>query len=318
MLRSLIASSLLLASVGCHLAPDITHVPIVRNPFPQLSRVAIAPFINQSDEKTVDGLQFANAYFTELQSLQGFEVVPPTLVEAAMRQSGISLNGPDDARRLAQLLDVDVVVVGVVTEFTPYYPPRCGMKVSWYAANPNFHPIPAGYGLPWGTSDEEFIPESLVYEAEFALAREQLKTETPAYGQEPEELPSAPSVPALRRVPAESSDAGEGTVSFDDTSAPSRATASTPTIETIAQGEPYRGSVMSHTRIYRGDDRTLTEALANYFYLQNDARGGGWQSYLQRSDDFIRFSCHMHITEMLTARGGGGQTRVVWRWSENR
>ena len=39
---------------------------------------------------------------------------------------------------------------------------------------------------------------------------------------------------------------------------------------------------------------------------------------LQRSDDFIRFCCHKHIAEMLTARGGAGETRVLLRWSEGR
>ena len=39
------------------------------------------------------------------------------------------------------------------------------------SANPGFHEIPAGYGLPWGTPDEEFIPAPLVFEAEMALAR---------------------------------------------------------------------------------------------------------------------------------------------------
>ena len=53
-------------------------------------------------------------------------------------------------------------------------------------------------------------------------------------------------------------------------------------------------------------------------FFRDDARIGGWQSYLQRSDDFIRFCCHLHITEMLTARGGAGETRVVWRWPERR
>ena len=62
---------------------------------------------------------------------------------------------------------------------SPYYPPRMGLAVDWYAANPSFHPIPAGYGLPWGRAEEEFIPSTLVQEAEFALAREQLKTQTP-------------------------------------------------------------------------------------------------------------------------------------------
>lgn len=72
--------------------------------------------------------------------------------------------------------------------------------------------------------------------------------------------------------------------------------------------------VLRHTHNYSGTDQDVTTALASYVYFRDEARFGGWQGYLQRSDDFIRFCCHMHITEMLTARGGAGQTRVVWRW----
>ena len=71
---------------------------------------------------------------------------------------------------------------------------------------------------------------------------------------------------------------------------------------------------MQHTRTYNGHDTEFTEALASYCFFRDDARFGGWQGYLERSDDFIRFCCHMHIWEMLSARGGAGETRVVWRW----
>jgi hypothetical protein len=81
---------------------------------------------------------------------------------------------------------------------------------------------------------------------------------------------------------------------------------------------PTNGPVMTHTRIYHGTDSEFTEALASYYHFRDDARFGGWQNYLQRSDDFIRFCCHVHISEMLSARGGAGQTRVVWRWSDSR
>jgi hypothetical protein len=81
---------------------------------------------------------------------------------------------------------------------------------------------------------------------------------------------------------------------------------------------PHNGPVMTHTRIYSGNDSEFTEALASYYHFRDDARFGGWQNYLQRSDDFIRFCCHMHISEMLSARGGAGETRVVWQWSECR
>jgi hypothetical protein len=81
---------------------------------------------------------------------------------------------------------------------------------------------------------------------------------------------------------------------------------------------PHDGPVMTHTRIYHGHDADFTMALANYYHFRHDARFGGWQNYLQRSDDFIRFCCHMHIAEMLSARGGADKTRVVWRWPDSR
>ena len=81
---------------------------------------------------------------------------------------------------------------------------------------------------------------------------------------------------------------------------------------------PHHGPVLRHNNIYHGHDPNLTQALQGYVNIRDDARFGGWESYLQRSDDFIRFCCHMHISEMLSARGGSRKTRVVWRWPESR
>ena len=129
--------ALLVASTGCSLMPVPSHQPSVHNPFPQLSKVAVVPFFNQSTEATVDGRRLAEAYFNELQLLPGFQVTPVGVVEQTMRDNDIRMNRPDDARRLAQLLRVDAVVVGTVTDYTPYYPPRLGLHVEWWAANPD-------------------------------------------------------------------------------------------------------------------------------------------------------------------------------------
>jgi len=351
---------------GCGLVPEARLKPVVRNPFPQLHRVAVAPFFNLSEEKTVDGRKFAVAYYNELQALQGFEVVPVSVVETAILQHNIdpaALDGKS-ARRLAQLLDVDAIVIGAITEYSPYYPPRCGLQVEWWAANPCFHPIPPGRGLPWGTSEEEYIPESLVYEAEMALAREQLKTQSPRFEPEPVELPTPPNATdAPNLVPPPKSDSDESLRPPDGGSSlqpiahhaqdvkpadvPGRTTSSQPAnsaqpakaggahrnkVELVEMPDP-RGfippgpsktrprcirsnrPVLRHTQIFHGNDPEFTAALANYEYFRDDARFGGWQSYLQRSDDFIRFCCHLHISEMLSARGGAGETQLVWRWS---
>jgi hypothetical protein len=290
-------------SSGCSILPEIAHEPTLHNPFPQLSKVAVAPFFNHTTDPTVDGRQFALAYFNELQSVPGYEVIPVGTVESAMLSEGITLAGPEEARRLAQVLGADAVVIGALTDFSPYYPPRCALQVEWYAANPCFHPIPPGYGLPWGTAEEDEIPGRLIFETELAVARQQLATQTPA----------APvsAAPGADGASATTVTAGrEPAASWPDPRGLIPAPPSPVPPECRPSGEP----VLRHTKTYNGHDPEFTEALANYYFFRDDARFGGWQSYLQRSDDFIRFCCRMHIWEMLGARGGAGETRVVWRW----
>jgi hypothetical protein len=374
LLATALSAGIALGTGGCNLiVPDISHQPVVHNPFPQLSKVAVVPFFNQSDEPTVDGREFALAYFAELQAVPGFEVVPLGVVEEAIIDEQIDLSTPAGVRRLADVLEVDAVVVGAVTDYSPYYPPRCGLRVEWYARNPGFHEIPAGYGLPWGTPDEEYIPAPLVFEAELALAKAQLATQSPNCAAPPVEsqppppnaedgslVPEQPAVEGTDLVPGGSD--GEADAAADNQQAAYEQTSDLEVDQTPAPAPgmpgttdsngttgaigvpamlppdwpdergfippppspvrppclPTTGPVMSHTRIYLGNDSEFTEALASYYSFRDDARFGGWQNYLQRSNDFIRFCCHMHISEMLAARGGAGESRVVWRWPENR
>jgi hypothetical protein len=370
-LNLILVAGLLAGGSGCSLiVPTVAHKPVIRNPFPQLRRVAVAPFFNQSDEATLDGRKVAMAYFAELQTTPGFEVVPVGVVEEAMLAHRIDLSGPNEARRLAQVLGVDAVVIGSVTDFTEYYPPRLGLRIEWYAANEGYHEIPAGYGLPWNTPEEEFIPDSLVYESQMALAREQMKVLAPdcesaatplpappvdgganpaSDGVAPTEAPavdpaaaasnrknsqrdrSVQRAQALEELPAGNAARGAGT------SAPTATGATTGT--TVTSEAPWLGApcppatdvtaarpqcitnfgpVLAHTKLYTGDDADFTEALEGYAFFRDDERFGGWKTYLSRSDDFIRFCCHMHISEMLSARGGSRKTQVVWQWPESR
>jgi hypothetical protein len=399
----MLAGMTLVGAAGCKFViPDVSRQPLIHNPFPQLSRVAVAPFFNQSDEKTVDGRQFAMAYYAELQAVPGFEVVPLGVVEEAIIRNHINLSSPAEARRLAQVLNVDAVVIGAITDYSPYYPPRCGLRVEWYAANPGYHEIPPGYGLPWGTPQEEYIPAPLVFEAEMALARAQLATQSPACdgppsaqpgqlmpvpgtgGPQLDATPAADGQPSdmnkkqdemlpspksgARRTPKKNirivsneENAGGANTASDDNGPnapdadpapamppgmPPAAMPGTPGIPgasgttgpVVAGGAlppnwpdergfippgpspmrppciPNNGPIITHTRLYQGNDSEFTEALSSYVNFREDARFGGWQNYLQRSDDFIRFCCHLHISEMLSARGGAGETRVVWQW----
>ncbi len=374
MMRLAIAVGVLVLICGCGLLPQAVQQPMIHNPFPQLTKIAVAPFFNLSSEPTVDGRQFAEDYFAALQSVPGFEVVPVGVTEKAAQQHGIQLNGPEQARQLAQILGVDAVVIGAVTDFSPYYPPRCGLQVEWYAANPGYHPVPPGYGLPWGTTEEEFIPPSLVLESEMALARAQLATQSPqptdarlvpvpSQSAKPREalvLPAVAAAPAavlaapLRKgesnreqgaLPAQPSESSAAVQTSANAPVDSNASGIAPANSTAdaasgpqfppnwpdprgfippppsPQRPPYIPSnepVLRHARFYSGNDADFTAALENYHYSRDDARRDGWQGTLQRSDDFIRFCCYKNIAEMLTARGGGGETQVLYRWETGR
>lgn len=313
---------------GCAAIPDKFQEPLFHNPFPQLHRVAILPFFNQSAEPTVDGDVIAIAYYTQLQAIPGFEVMPVGVAKRMLEASAIEPRTGSDFQRLAQMMGVDAVIVGSITEYSPYYPPRMGLTVDWYAANPSFHPIPAGYGLPWGTPDEEFIPSGLVQEAEFALAREQLKTQTPEI---PDQNDSgrtnqkATAASATEEIPGSSGGASASK------NVASNASPELPTQWPDPRGFVPRGPqverplarpqsepVITHTRVYRGQDSQFTQRLETYLRMQDDARFGGVTGYLQRPDDFVQFCCYLHVTESLAARGGAGESRVVYRWPISR
>lgn len=443
-----ILCGMLLLCPGCAAVPDVRYKPKYHNPFPELSRVAILPFRNQSEEPTLSGARVSLAYYNELQSVPGFEVLPLGVVEQALiafEQQRLSrpIATAEDFQQFAQFLGVDAVLQGAVTDYTPYYPPRMTLKVNWYAANPGLHPIPVGYGLPWGTKEEKKIPEWIRLESERALAREQIATQTPRAGTESASPPTLayPSLP----TPEEQSLApeptrGPGEIPGSELPAPAPTGKSDEEVETLANGiesakvrvqfasweepfeeparmpakvrsleeqnplipqadgsfridssleptvgmqeevegeevlgqtgpresvvvEPHQvgaiviGSgarddrdstgmnegnppnwpdargfiprrpstepapfvpqyepVISHMKAYNGNDEDFTQSLQEYFYFRDDARFGGWQSYLQRSEDFIRFCCHQHIVETLLSRGGQLESRLNLRW----
>ncbi|MGL6227336.1 MAG: hypothetical protein ACRC10_12015 [Thermoguttaceae bacterium] len=165
---------------GCELMPVARLKPVLENPFPQLTVVAVLPFENKSDNGNVDGADFARLYAEEVQKIPGFTVLSVQLIQEKMVASGMTaLSSIEDIRLLAKILGADVVVVGSVNNYSCYTPQRLGLTVEWYAANRYFYPVPAGYGLPWGTPEEEHIPNRVLSAAERELARAQLETQTP-------------------------------------------------------------------------------------------------------------------------------------------
>jgi hypothetical protein len=130
------------AGLGCAALPDRIVEPQFHNPLPQIHRVAVLPFFNQSAEPTVNGEAVAIAYYNELQLVPGFEVMPvgvaKQMLAASIQATGQEPIVGSDFQKLARQMNVDAVIVGSITEYSPYYPPRMGLAVNWYAANPRF------------------------------------------------------------------------------------------------------------------------------------------------------------------------------------
>ncbi|MCC9606896.1 hypothetical protein LOC68_15570 [Blastopirellula sp. JC732] len=305
--------------------------PQFHNPFPQLSKVAIIPFNNQSDAPTLNADDVTIAYYGQLQRIRGFEVVPVGVVIRAMEATNNRGRDLEEIRKLGEMLGVDAVIVGSITDYTPYYPKRMTLAVNWYSVNPGFHAIPPGYGLPWGTADEEYIPESHLWEAEFALAKEQLLTQTPDPHPQPSNDPLAAQ---LEGAPTPEEPQVNGAASIGDPLAAGNSPPEQPQLPTGWPDPrgfvppppspvrppllPYNGPIISQIRSYDENDTDFTELAQDHYDFVDDARIGGWQGFLDRSDDFIRFCCYTHITEMLSLRGGAGKSKVALRWQESR
>ena len=95
-----------------------------------------------------------------------------------LQELQLNLDNPAEVERLAEYLNVDAVVIGAVTEYSPYYPPRMGLQVSWYTRDEHrFVP-----GLPLDDEWEQRYTEEKHF-AEQALRnqirqdREHLRTE---------------------------------------------------------------------------------------------------------------------------------------------
>ena len=172
-----------LALTGCEVMPVTRYKPTLHNPFMEMRSVAIVPFIDLTgNDVRVDGQEFARHFALELQRVPGFRVIANKIVEDTMWEHEIhKFESVDDVRYLAELLKVDVVVIGKIHHFNMSYPPLTKFETEWYHVNPYMHPIVEGYGLPWGTEFERFIPDKIVHLSEMNLAEAQIKTQTPEF-----------------------------------------------------------------------------------------------------------------------------------------
>ncbi len=309
-LKLLILASLTLS--GCVIT-DLT----VSNPIPEMSRVAIVPFVNLSSERAVDGRHFAEIYFSELQKCPGFQVLPIGITETAIREHNLNLERPAEVLELARILDVDAVVFGAVTEYSPYKPPRIGLQTSWYTAG-NYHFFP---GIPVDPSLRELENDNylhhMLHKAKFwkdgghGHCRKCRELRPDGH---PEECQcqacqmagkcSSCSQAAIRGQSPELIEEGWANGVPTPLGGPTLPGGPRP-LEYSVEPQP----VMSYTRIFDSSDPDMVAMMRDYVELNGELRSGGVKGWTQRSDDYIRFCMHRMILEMFQLHGGESKRR---------
>lgn len=106
----------------------------IEAPYAERQVWAIAPLRNESGSRYADGLQMADQLTQAFEQVVGIDAVPLNRVLEAMdalRMTGIASR--EDAIRLREALGVDALVVGSITHYDAYDPPKIGMALDLYA-----------------------------------------------------------------------------------------------------------------------------------------------------------------------------------------
>lgn len=132
------AAALLAAILaGCANKPDLVAPEVLVSPYsPATSNVvwAVAPLANESGTSAVDSMMVTDAIVARAAEIRGIATLPLNRTLAAMRALRMpAVRSPADARRLADALGADAIIVGSITAYDPYDPPKIGLMLGIYS-----------------------------------------------------------------------------------------------------------------------------------------------------------------------------------------
>ena len=129
--------ALLAAIPGC----SVVSAYHLDDPREELRVVAVAPMvIHGSGNEEIDiRLSGLSAIFaSELVKFERFSVIRPRKVAEVLAREGlVSIETQKEAARIARLVGADAIIVGEVTDYDPYEPPRIGLKAMLVTVNEN-------------------------------------------------------------------------------------------------------------------------------------------------------------------------------------
>jgi len=114
---------------GCQDGEPVT----LESPYEGRQVWAVVPLRNESGTRQADGMKLADKLVQRLETVEGLEVLPVSRVLAAMERLELgAIESRDEAMELRQTLTADGLVLGTITAYDPYAPPRLGLAIELY------------------------------------------------------------------------------------------------------------------------------------------------------------------------------------------
>lgn len=127
------------ALCGCEGTPELVLPRVLQSPYAAShgeTLWALAPLNNESGVSKIDMLQVTDMVAATVAEVNGISVVPVNRTLAAMAARNMSgVRSPRDARALAEALGVQGIIVGTITAYDPYDPPKLGMTLALYTTD---------------------------------------------------------------------------------------------------------------------------------------------------------------------------------------
>lgn len=118
---------------GCDSRPALRQPEVLRSPFAAPQLWAVAPFMNESGVSNADGSRVADQFVKVIEETEGLSCVALNRTIATMQVLGMrSIRTDQDAVRLRDAMGVDGLVVGTITAWNPYPPPKIGLAAQVY------------------------------------------------------------------------------------------------------------------------------------------------------------------------------------------
>lgn len=124
--------ALVVLTTGCHYR-GVKPAQRLSAPYGDRQVWAVAPLRNESGSLNANGLKAADQLAQRLETVMGLDTLPVNRVLAAMQSLEMSsVQSAEDVSKLRQVLGVDAMVIGSITAYDPYDPPKLGLTIELY------------------------------------------------------------------------------------------------------------------------------------------------------------------------------------------